>query len=139
MTARISAMAALEKSEAQYRRIVETAEEGIWMIDAENITVFVNQKMADLLGYQVEEMIGSGLFDFMDERGIEDAKRKSERRRQGISDQHDFRFTHKNGQDVWTLISTRPIFDEGRSLSRLTGDDFGYLWPQTGRRRTTIA
>jgi PAS domain S-box-containing protein len=113
VTARISAMAALEKSESQYRRIVETAEEGIWMIDAENITVFVNQKMADLLGYQVEEMIGSGLFDFMDERGIEDAKENLKRRRQGISDQHDFRFTHKNGQDVWTLISTSPIFDEG--------------------------
>ena len=112
VTSRVEAMAALEKSEAQFRRIVETAEEGIWMIDAENRTSFVNQKMADMLGYTVAEMLGANLFDFMDEAEIEVAKGNLERRRQGIREQHDFRYKHKDGHDVWTLISSNPILDE---------------------------
>jgi len=39
----------LRESEQQCRRIVETAQEGIWQIDAADRTMFVNQKLADLL------------------------------------------------------------------------------------------
>src|SRR3990172_5405134 len=37
---------ALRASEEQYRRLVETANEGIWFSDAHGVTVFVNGKMA---------------------------------------------------------------------------------------------
>ena len=36
----------------------------------------------------------------------------SERRRKGIKEVHDFRFLHKDGHDVWTMISTNPLFNE---------------------------
>jgi PAS domain-containing protein len=49
---------ALQRSEERYRRIVQTAEEGIWMIDAATVTTFVNPKMASMLGYTAEEMLG---------------------------------------------------------------------------------
>jgi len=61
---------ALRESEEKYRCIVDTADEGIWMIDAESKTTFANQKMADMLGYTTDEMMGKTLFDFMDEEGI---------------------------------------------------------------------
>ena len=48
----------LEESREKYRQIVETAQEGIWMIDENNKTVFVNQKMCDILEYRADEMIG---------------------------------------------------------------------------------
>ena len=51
LTERREAEERLRLSEAQYRRIVETAQEGIWLLDAEYRTTFVNQKMADMLGY----------------------------------------------------------------------------------------
>ncbi len=47
-------LAALERSEERFRRIVHTAEEGIWEIDANAHTSFVNPKMAQLLGYTIE-------------------------------------------------------------------------------------
>ena len=109
VTERAQALRALEKSEAQYRRIVETAEEGIWMINAANKTIFVNHKIAELLGYGVDEMMGAELFDFMDEQAISAAQTNLERRQRGIREQHDFRFKHKNGHDVWALLSTSPI------------------------------
>lgn len=40
-----------------YRTILETAGEGAWIIDAEARTTFVNQRMAEMLGVGVEEMV----------------------------------------------------------------------------------
>src|SRR5260370_1722663 len=57
---------ALRASEERYRRIVETAYEGIWVIDAQNLTTFVNPRMAEMLGWTVDEMVGRPLFDFLD-------------------------------------------------------------------------
>jgi PAS domain-containing protein len=42
----------------RYQLIVDTAQEGIWEIDSTFSTTFVNQKLADMLGYSTEEMIG---------------------------------------------------------------------------------
>ena len=49
--------------------IVETANEGIWIVDAEARTTYVNKKMAEMLGYSREEMIGKSVRDFTDEEG----------------------------------------------------------------------
>ncbi|WP_254564253.1 PAS domain S-box protein [Oscillatoria sp. HE19RPO] len=109
---RKQAEAALKQREEQYRRIVETANEGIWSIDAQDCTNFVNPKMAELLGYTPEEMLGKSLLYFMDEAGKQEAREKLERRRQGIVEQHDFLFYGKNGSPLWTLLSATPIFNE---------------------------
>ncbi|MBW4649132.1 MAG: PAS domain S-box protein [Kastovskya adunca ATA6-11-RM4] len=105
--------AALRQSEAQYRRIVETATEGIWMLDANGNTTFVNPQMAQMLGYTVEEMFGKSLFAFMDEEGQAIAQYNLARRQQGINEQHDFKFSQKDGTDLWAIVSANPIFDQG--------------------------
>jgi len=103
---------ALRESEEKYRIIVENALEGIWAIDAEANTTFVNQRMADMLGYTVDEMMGEHLFSFMDERGREIAEKNIERRRQGIAEQHDFEFICKDGTRIYTLLEAGPLEDE---------------------------
>jgi PAS domain S-box-containing protein len=97
--------------EADYRRIVETATEGVWMFDADSKTTFVNSRMAQMLGYTVEEMLGRSLFDFMDEASQVLAHTYIERRRQGIQERHDFKFRRKDGSDLWAIVSAAPIFD----------------------------
>ena len=56
---------ALHESEERYRQIVETAAEGVWIFDERLRTVFVNSKMAAMLGCVAEEMKGTDLADFM--------------------------------------------------------------------------
>jgi PAS domain-containing protein len=56
----------LHKSELHYRTIIETAEEGIWTVDAESRTTFVNKKMASMLGYTCEEFIGKSMYYFLE-------------------------------------------------------------------------
>ena len=58
ITQRRRAEVALKESEEKHRRIVETAKEGIWTMDAKFCTTYVNQVMADMLGYTITEMIG---------------------------------------------------------------------------------
>ena len=82
----------LRESEEKYRQLVELAQEGIWLIDKDSCTTFVNPSMAEMLGYSSDEMIGKHLFSFMDERGVEIATRDIERRQAGISEQHDSNF-----------------------------------------------
>lgn len=102
---------ALRNSEERYRRIVQTAEEGVWEIDANANTSFVNPKMAKMLGYTPEEMLGRSLTGFMDSEGKTIAERNLERRKQGIAEQHDFKFMRKDGAEFWGVVATNPILD----------------------------
>ncbi len=101
----------LQKSEAKYRRIVDTSYEGIWMIDQQAQTEFVNQRMSQMLGYGAEEMLGRSIFDFVDQTdGI--AKEKLEWFKAEGSDLKEGRLRCKDGSYIWTLISARAIFNE---------------------------
>lgn len=103
---------ALRESEERYRMIVETSVEGIWTIDAESNTTFVNKKMAEILGYSINEMIGKSLFDFMDDEGKRIAAANVERRKNNIAEQHDFKFIRKDGVPVWTELNSCPLINE---------------------------
>jgi len=101
----------LTESEAKYRRFVDTSNEGIWMLGEDLLTALVNPKMADLLGYNSEEMIGRPVTDFMFEEDIPDHHGRMENRRRGLSEHYECRYRHKNGQPVWALVSAVPIRD----------------------------
>jgi len=122
ITERKRAERALEESERKYRELVDNLNEGIWSIDKNASTNFVNPRMAEMLGYTVHEMQGKHLFAFMDERGIEIAQRNLERRQQGITEQHDFEFLRKDGERVYTSLETSPIIDaEGNYSGAIAG------------------
>ena len=106
-----SAHEALERSEKSYRSIVETAYEGIWKVDTNFLTSFVNRRMAGLLGYTVEEMLGRPLFDFLFESDIEQ-KRSDLQHRRGVSEQLETRYRKKDGSVLWARVATSPIIGE---------------------------
>ena len=64
------------KDESRYRQIVENLHEGIWIVHTYNSTRFVNQRMADMLGYNIDELIGKSLFDFLDSSNQQLCKEK---------------------------------------------------------------
>ena len=103
---------ALRESEARHRRLVETAQEGIWMIDAESITSYVNRAMAEMFGYTTDEMTGRSIFDFMDGVAREDAEQKIARRKLGLSERHEFRFRRKDGVDLFACLATNPVMGD---------------------------
>ncbi len=106
-----------QASEEQYRLIVDTAYEGIWKYNYEAKTEFVNQRLAEMLGYTSEEMIGRLVFDFMDQDRRVQAEKILQRRKQGIKEQYDFCFRCKDGSELWAIVTSSPIIDQnGESI-----------------------
>lgn len=99
-------------SSERYRQIVENAHEGVWTIDAEGTTTYVNPKMAEMLGYTAEEMLGKSFLVFMDDWWREVARRYLKRRSQGIKESHEFEFVKKDSTRIYTSLSTSPMYDE---------------------------
>ena len=94
-----------------YEKIISLVLDGIWIVDANTITTFVNDKMANMLGYTYEEMVGRDLRDFLDTKGKELVDEKVERRKNGIEETFLFKFQKKNGNLIVLEISTAPIFE----------------------------
>ncbi|WNG34109.1 PAS domain S-box protein [Archangium violaceum] len=97
----------------RFQFIVESAQEGIWTVDTENRTVYVNRYFAQMLGYSVEEMMQKTLFDVIRKEDIALMERYVEDRRQGRSALlDDFQLVRKDGTRIWTMVSTGPILDD---------------------------
>jgi PAS domain S-box-containing protein len=113
VTERKKAELALKESEEKYRSIVETAQEGIWQIDENNVTTFVNEYLAFLLGYTAKDMIGENALDFVPEENKERALINIEDRKKGISTQHELTFINRQRQQIHTLIQSTSLFKDG--------------------------
>ncbi len=121
----------LKESEERYRRIVDTAAEGIWVLGPNTMTVFVNAKMAEMIAYSSEEIIGRPTTDFMFESDTADHLRMIEKRRQGLSGTYERRFRRKDGETVWAMASGTPIFDDEHRF----GGSFAMFTDITERKR----
>ena len=117
ITERIRAKEALLESEAQYRRIFDTAAEGIWGMDAKRRTLFVNPRMAAMLGYKPEEMPGKLFDDFLYEEDLIDHFLHMEAQKEGKSDQYERRLRHKDGGAVFTHVSATTMVDNKGQFS----------------------
>jgi PAS domain S-box-containing protein len=102
----------LRDSERRVRQLLELAQVGIWTIDAEGITTYANDWMAELLGLPPADMVGVDFFEFMDEEVRAIAERNPAGRQLGHGENSDFRFVRPDGTTVWTIMSTSPILDE---------------------------
>lgn len=113
ITERKEAEEALRESEAQYRRIVETSLEGIWVINEEFRTTFVNKRMADMLGYtSSEEIIGRQVDSFIFEEDWEDFVLRRATRQSGKAEIFERRFRRQDGTTLWSIVSSSPFLDD---------------------------
>jgi len=103
---------ALEESERRYRQIVETMNEGVWVLNKSGCTTFVNQQTADMLGHTISQMSGRHFREFIDRAKQAKAIEKLNNCRQGIAEKYDFRFRRQDGSDLWAIVSANPICDE---------------------------
>lgn len=135
ITERKIAERALRQSEDRYRMLVETATEGIWLMDADHTITFVNQAMADMLGYTPADMIGKKAEDFVPPEEMPAHQKRMQLRHTGQDQVYERPFTTKSGGTVWTLVSAKNLADES---GRFAGA-FAMLTDITKRKRTEEA
>ncbi|MBP8910523.1 MAG: PAS domain S-box protein [Phycisphaerae bacterium] len=126
---------AIRRNEAKYRLFVETTNEGIWAMDADHKTTFVNARMAAMLGYTEEEMIGRVVEEFMFEEDLPAHRERMAARHEGKAARYEHRFRRKDGGEVWTLVSATALMS---SQGRFEGS-FALFADITERKRTEEA
>ena len=101
----------LRQSEQRYRRLVDTASEGIWELDEQYMTTYVNRRMAEMLGYEPQEMVGRKLSEFLFEDDLASLPGRIAARRQGLTERFEQRYRHKDGSTVWMHVSATSVRD----------------------------
>jgi PAS domain S-box-containing protein len=112
LTERKLAEDAIKESEARYRRIVEITNEGVWLLDSNLHTRYVNRQMAEMLGYEPGEMVGRSVFDFYFPGDVERKKQVLRGRQQGRREQLDERVRRKDGSELWVRMAATPVLKD---------------------------
>ncbi len=106
------AEAEAHRREQDYRRIVETAQEGVWAMDERMRTTFVNARMCELLGYSEDELVGKPVSDLIADDEMADHEERMRRRMQGISERYVRQFKTADGGVRPLLVAATPILGE---------------------------
>jgi two-component system, cell cycle sensor histidine kinase and response regulator CckA len=110
ITERKSTEEALRRSEKNYHLLLDTLNEGVWAIDEKDVTTFVNPRMAAMIGYAEEELLGRNIYEFLDAPAPgADGARTAGRR---IAGQLDGEFVKKDGTRIFTRLKAAPILGE---------------------------
>ncbi len=103
---------ALMESEAEYRQLVELAQEGVWAVDKDYVTTFVNPRMCQMLGYTQSEMVGKDIFQFLDSGFVVDAKDLLSDFSEGLKGNFEFEFVKKDGSLIYAGVAASRIIDD---------------------------
>lgn len=117
--ARIRAEEALRKSERMSRKLLESMHEGVWAVDQDQKTIFVNEHLAAMLGYSVAELATMRPRDVLEGPQRLAALERLQERRLGLSGSDDYELTRKDGTRLPVHVSASPILDESGSYEGL--------------------
>ncbi|MBS4056490.1 MAG: PAS domain S-box protein [Bacteroidales bacterium] len=116
---------ALVESEEKFRTLFDNANEGIMGADAQLYVTYVNQKMADMLGYKVDELIGMPYTNLILPEEVGIVLDIEKERNDGKFGTYERRLIRKDKSIIWTLVSSSPKFShEGTyegSIGMFTG------------------
>lgn len=99
---------------AFWRLLANSVDDGICLLDAENLTLFVNEHLATLLGYGAEKLIGQSPDAFISPR---DASSWRSSFKHWPPDQRhhlDCHLRAKDGSEPWVRLSIRPLYGAKR-------------------------
>ncbi|MBV8084308.1 MAG: EAL domain-containing protein [Chloroflexi bacterium] len=100
----------LRESESRYRSVVETANEGIMVVDERGVLTQVNPRLADMLGRRVNNMLGRPFARFVNRPSRRTYRLHFARRKQGASEQYELTLKTREGTILPVLMTGSPLF-----------------------------
>jgi PAS domain S-box-containing protein len=86
-------------------------EEGVWFIDNELRTTDANPAMCRMLGRTLAQMLGTSIFDHVDEVNAAVFRQHIALRSQGRADGYEITLRRADGQPVYCYNNATPVFD----------------------------
>jgi len=115
----------LKESEEKFRSLVETTSDWIWEVDNNGVYTYSNPKVKDILGYEVNEIIGKTPFDIMPPDEADKVLvlfQKAIEMKEPITIIKN-KNIHKDGYIVTLETSGVPFFDDNGALMGYRGID----------------
>lgn len=118
ITKRKKAEADLALSEAKYRTLVDSMQDGVFLIQNGKLN-FVNESFAKLIGYTVSELLNSDFTKIIAPEDIDLVLSNFRRRQAGeeVPSSYGWRMLHKDGRRVLVNMSVRIINYQGDMAS----------------------
>ncbi len=95
-----------------YFQLLDCLQEGIWVLDREGKTSYVNPNLAKMLGYSADEMLGKKIYEFVEPDRVKEAKRLFLPRKKHPQKIFEFEFLHKKGRPIYVLVSLSPVVNK---------------------------
>jgi PAS domain S-box-containing protein len=95
---------------AFYKTIVETSNEGVWVVDVNYVTQFVNPKMASILGYDRDQILGKKLTDFLPAHTTFDPNHHFQSEKAEIL---EIEFINSAKKSIFVRLNASPFFKDG--------------------------
>ncbi|MBF0119441.1 MAG: response regulator [Desulfobacterales bacterium] len=106
----------LQKKDRQYVFLTECLTEGLWLINEECDTTYVNKKMADMLGYKKEEIQKQDIFYFMNLKGVKLFKQNLLHHYDSNKNEFELEFIHKDRTLIITNVKLNHIYDDDKGI-----------------------
>ena len=132
---RAAAEEAARRAEARFRRIVETTQLGVWIIDGALETTFVNARMAEMMGCDPETLVGRSPIEFSNEEARAVFERHIAQHRAGRSARSEVRLSRLDGATVDVLLESSPMLDAAGQMEGA----FALMMDVSERRRAETA
>jgi PAS domain S-box-containing protein/putative nucleotidyltransferase with HDIG domain len=99
--------------DAPSRRLLEVAYEGVCQVDESGRIAYVNRRLLEMFKCRKEQVLGRKVELFVYPEDVSAFRDRLSRRRQGVSEQYEFRFRRLDGEPLWAIVSASPLNDRG--------------------------
>ncbi len=111
VTAEVTTQRALMTSEARYRAMAETAEEGILVISPDGRLTYANVRIGAMLGLDIDAMIGVPVYELLYDEHRELVEDRVRTRQERGSERYQVTYEHPDGTVRRLLVAASPMPD----------------------------
>ncbi|MFX0087374.1 MAG: PAS domain S-box protein [Candidatus Hodarchaeota archaeon] len=108
----------------RFQVLIEQSALGVWVTSVEgNITTYVNDSLAQVLGYSPHEMIGVPVYDFATPQSVEILREKTNQRikNEQVENIYPLEFYHRSGKIISTIVSAAALRDDNGNVVETYG------------------
>lgn len=102
---------ALRESEARYRMLVETMNEGVILVDESGKITYANEMFREIWGKERQPIVGHSFEDLLDEENRDTVLAQWEHRKAGKSGTYEITGIRDDGRRIHAIVSATPMLD----------------------------
>ena len=100
--------------EGRMKTVLDTSNQGFWLVDNKDITVYINPILGRILRRPKREIIGQSIYKFVDRKNRDIFRRQGKIRDSGKKSSYEIQLSRPDGSLIYCLVHASPLYnDEG--------------------------